>query len=331
MFFRFCIFKVRRIRLGFSFKKLKIPLLYFNSQPTDSQSGVNNFLDIIAYCMCVFVVAYLTAYLICLGMLWAGYFPGWLSYLTNGAVNAYAWTKCGLVFFCWYFFRHYSSALLTMMTVEKFIALYFPLKTKSICTVKTAKWASGIAGVFYALINIFWFFVVNVETLNEARVTFCRFKDFYVPYSWYVTKIDATLYAYLPFATMGLCNVAIIYKFVKAQLAAKRGGTESTNQALSSAAMRGTAILITVTMTFLILTVPTNIILSISLQTHPLLSPFLYFLVCLNHSINGFLYCIVGTRFRKELIATLCCNRIKLYDTEGGTSKATSVTSVKSG
>ena len=302
-----------------------------NSHPTDSQSRVNNFLDIIAYCVCGFVVACLTAYLICLGMLWAGYFPGWLSYLTNGEVNAYAWTKCGLVFFCWYFFRHYSSSLLTMMTVEKFIALYFPFKTKSVCTVRTAKWATGIAGVFYALVNIFWFFVVKVETSNEGKITFCYFREYYIPYALHVTKIDATLYAYLPFATMGLCNMAIIYKFVKAKLAAKRGGTESTNQALSSAAMRGTAILITVTITFLILTVPTNIILSISIQTHPLLSPFLYFLVCLNHSINGFLYCIVGTRFRKELFATLCCNRKKLLDTESGKSNATSLTNVKSG
>ena len=31
---------MRLIRLGFSFKKLKIPVLYLNSQPTDSQSGV---------------------------------------------------------------------------------------------------------------------------------------------------------------------------------------------------------------------------------------------------------------------------------------------------
>ena len=32
------VFKIRLIRLGFSFKKLKI--LYLNPQPTDSQSGV---------------------------------------------------------------------------------------------------------------------------------------------------------------------------------------------------------------------------------------------------------------------------------------------------
>ena len=34
------VFKIRLIRLGFSFKKLKSPVMYLNSQPTNSQSGV---------------------------------------------------------------------------------------------------------------------------------------------------------------------------------------------------------------------------------------------------------------------------------------------------
>ena len=46
-----------------------------------------------------------------------------------------------------------------MMSIEKFIALYFPFKTRNICTVKTAKWASGIAFVVFCLLNSFLFFV----------------------------------------------------------------------------------------------------------------------------------------------------------------------------
>ena len=34
------VFKIRLIRLGFCFNKLKIPVLYLNSQPTDSQSRI---------------------------------------------------------------------------------------------------------------------------------------------------------------------------------------------------------------------------------------------------------------------------------------------------
>ena len=90
-------------------------------------------------------------------------------------------------------------------------------------------------------------------------------------------------------------------------MASKHGGTESTNQALNKVAMRGTAILITVTMTFIILTAPAQITFAITLYIHPLLSPFLYLAAALNHGIYGFLYMIVGSKFRKELIVTLRC------------------------
>ena len=106
---------------------------------------------------------------------------------------------------------------------------------------------------------------------------------------------------------MGLTNIAIIYKFIQAKMASKHGRTESTNQALGNAAMRGTAILITVTMTFIILTAPAQITFAMTRMRHPLLTPFLYLGTALNHGINGFLYMIVGSKFRKELIATLRC------------------------
>ena len=122
-------------------------------------------------------------------------------------------------------------------------------------------------------------------------------------------RIDGVLYSFGPFVVMGLANIAIIYKFVRAKLVSKHGGTESTNQALSSAAMRGRAILITVTMTFIILTAPPQILFAITHDNHPLVDAFLYISLALNHGINGFLYTVVGSKFRKELINTLRCIR----------------------
>ena len=195
-----------------------------------------------------------------------------------------------------------------MMSIEKCIALYFPFKTRNICTVRTAKWASGIVFVVFCLLDSFWFFASKaIKGDGGARNLACVFEDFFAKYFLVYNKIDAAIYSFGPFAIMGLTNIAIIYKFIRAKMASKHGGTESTNQALANAAMRGTAILITVTMAFIILTGPANIVFAITSNIHPLLLPFLYLSAALNHSINGLLYCIVGTKFRKELIATLRC------------------------
>ena len=211
-----------------------------------------------------------------------------------------------------------------MMSVEKCIALYFPFKTRNICTVKIAKWASGIAFIIYFVLDLFWFFVVK-QLKGDAgeRNLACVFEDFFVKYVLHISKIDGLLYSFVPFAIMGLTNIAIIYKFIQAKMASKHGGTESTNQALANVAMRGTAILITVTMTFIILTGPANIVSAITLNIHPLIEPFLYISVALNHSINGFLYCIVGSKFRNELIATLHCKRRHVLGNDSAISKST--------
>ena len=41
--------------------------------------------------------------------------------------------------FLYFFCRHYSSGLLVFMSIKKLFALYFPLKSKLVCTVKAAK------------------------------------------------------------------------------------------------------------------------------------------------------------------------------------------------
>ena len=127
-----------------------------------------------------------------------------------------------------------------------------------------------------------------------------------------LNRIDASLYSFGPFVTISLFNLAIIYKFVKAKLKSVREGTtESTNQALSKSAMRGTAILITVSITFILLTSPANIMHSITNHPNHIVKAVTYVLMCMNHSVNAVLYCIVGSRFRQEVAKTLCCRREK--------------------
>ena len=128
--------------------------------------------------------------------------------------------------------------------------VYFPLKVKNICTVKRAKWACLVAAIAFAVFNSQWFFLV--EALEYNAFMYCYF-TILNDESISTTNWILFLYSFAPFVVMGLTNIAIIYKFMKAKMALKRG-SESTNQALSKLAMRGTAILITVSSTFIILT-----------------------------------------------------------------------------
>ena len=173
------------------------------------------------------------------------------------------------------------------MSIEKFVALYFPLKVRSICTVKTAKWVSGVEFFILALYNSHFFITASYD-----EVMICVFNAVFdkKTYIDIYTTIDGVLYSWAPFTIMGVANMAIIYKFIKAKLAFKHNGTKSTSQALSNAAMRGTAILISVSMTFLVLTGPYSIVWTITRIPNCILIGVLYMGVCLNHSINALLY-----------------------------------------
>ena len=85
------------------------------------------------------------------------------------------WTACKLYFFLFHFGRHYSSILLVVMSLEKCFAVYFPLKSKSICTVKTAKWVTGIFGVILAGYNSVYFFLRKTQIDKKSGYMKCVF------------------------------------------------------------------------------------------------------------------------------------------------------------
>ena len=121
--------------------------------------------------------------------------------------------------------------MLVIMSIQKCFALYFPLKTKGICTVRRAKWATFLTALSLAAFNAKFFFIVEKNRKGEKdRCKFIRVSQSYV---LKYKRIDSALYSFVPFITMGITNLAILYKFAKAKLLSARNGTDSTCQALS--------------------------------------------------------------------------------------------------
>ena len=204
-----------------------------------------------------------------------------------------------------------SSCLVAVMGIEKFFALYFPLKTRSICTVSMAKKVTLVVVLIILAINLQHCFIWEAA-VNADGFKYCKLVNVPDGYIEIYIQIDYTLYCYAPFTIMFLANGAIIYKFIGASCASGLSGTESTNQALIKAANKGTAMLITVTITFLVLTGPLAVIdRSVDLEIDPIPYSVMILLRYTNHSINAVLYCISGSRFRNELMKTfpfrLCC------------------------
>ena len=105
-----------------------------------------------------------------------------------------------------------------------------------------------------------------------------------------------------------MTNLAIVFTFMTAKCKSTNE-TESTDQALAKSATRGTAMVVSVSVTFLLLTTLVgidNTLASILSDNNPLYEVFMNITQYLNHSINGVLYCIVGSRFRNEMFKVFC-------------------------
>ena len=67
----------------------------------------------------------------------------------------------------------------------------------------------------------------------------------------------------------------------------------------------------------------------------PIISGIIYFLADLNHAVNAILYCVVGSKFRREVLDVLCCRKMKtgksissMSTSLSGTSRFSSQTNV---
>ena len=133
------------------------------------------------------------------------------------------------------------------------------------------------------------------------------------------------LYSFGPFAIMVVTNLAIICKFMEAKWASRKNYRqgELTSQALSKSASRGTAMLVTVSMTFIILTSPVALNSAKIITTdNAIQTAVIGTMQYLNHSTNVLLYCVVGQNFRQELLKTMIfCKKggIEENSTSGGT------------
>ena len=70
-----------------------------------------------------------------------------------------------------YFGRQYSSSLLVLMSIEKCFAVYFPLKSKTVCTVRIAKRTTGIVGLFWLLMICSGLFYWNHKSVSGLVFT----------------------------------------------------------------------------------------------------------------------------------------------------------------
>ena len=225
-----------------------------------------------------------------------------VSYYTNWEVDISVFDKCSMRYFVFLCSSEYSSFLMVLMSIERFIIIVHAEKVNYLCTPIRAKLSCLALAITLAGINAFHIVAYRVYTADGVSECVPRPEyDYILTNVWPV--IDGMLYAYLPSALI-LCFSGRIMCHI--------WNTKMTFNQASSAEKhfpRVTFMLFSVSLFFIITTVPVTTLFIVFRRTgyvSMLTFACLELLMVLNHSINFFLYCLSGSKFRNDFRKMFC-------------------------
>ncbi|XP_052818226.1 probable G-protein coupled receptor 139 [Mya arenaria] len=234
---------------------------------------------------------------------------------------------CKTAVFLGYMCSEVSVWLIVAVTIERTIVVLFPLKAPRICNAKYAKIGIISIIVLFTAVNLHFLWSVDLHYThgNNTVVAECRAKEnfkYLVEHFW--PWVDAALYSFSPFVFIFVLNLFIIRNVINANNArmmlrqhsslSGRSGTQvRQRQDHGEVSRRITCMLLAVSFTFLITTLPMNIyIIYTSVTETPqeigalvkrkLIDTISEMLMYTNHSINFFLYCATGKKFRSQML-----------------------------
>ncbi|XP_067650400.1 probable G-protein coupled receptor 139 [Haliotis asinina] len=234
--------------------------------------------------------------------------------------NAFSVAGCRFMCFFGLVTAAFSNWILVAVATERFMAVRFPLKVASIWTLRRTVFL--VCVIFSCLcvlhLHIFWTMVNSVN----GCVYSADFSDFTTEY-WY--WISATVYAFIPCIVLIMFNFLIVYNIqqsskVRRHLArtsscsnkAQRSGSGSHDNHI-------TIMLVTVTIMFVILTIPRCIVLLVIKAGPPqsprehmqrrLLDVLTSMFADSNHAVNFYLYFFAGRQFRYQFLKTMFGHR----------------------
>ncbi|CAH1799046.1 unnamed protein product [Owenia fusiformis] len=219
--------------------------------------------------------------------LWVGVFPYGLQAISHVTLMN-TWV-CPILMFLGFFSVQLSAWTLVLVTSERLLAVFAPLKAKVIFNVK---WAVVIlVSVFAVLLglnlHILWNYKLRVDVYNETDCSGPS-EDYMSMHGW----LDGITTSYLPSFLMLSANIAIIAKM----LSRKKSGLGNSNQIASM-----TIILLLCNFSFICLNFPFSVCFKQWNETGELHKAIVIMLAHSNQAINFLLYCASGKIFRDEM------------------------------
>ncbi|XP_076470487.1 putative G-protein coupled receptor 139 [Babylonia areolata] len=289
-------------------------------------------------------------------VLYIGLLRLWLGEVTGTDFHDSTNWVCKLTISFGYMASDLSVWLIIAVTVERYIVVCFPLRASAMINTARAKKVIGFLVLLMFTINLHFFWTVEIvqRPVDGKNVGNCEAAPHYhklVDEVW--PWVDACIYSFVPFIFIIVLNILIIREVIKARTTRQRlvntpehhyhqqipsrrftgQAVHSRNGVVNCRRTSGTGegtkltiMLLTVSFTFLLTTLPMNIALIFTAfwnqqKTHDLQQAARFnltktvteLMMYVNHSINFCLYCATGHKFRQQIMLLMRCKKSNNY------------------
>nr|AKQ63053.1 orphan G-protein coupled receptor 49 [Platynereis dumerilii] len=247
-----------------------------------------------------------------------GMVPEWLSANDIVIFKEVHPVTCKLEKFLQYTTGDVSIWILMCFTVDRFIAVCFPFSKTNFCKPGRARFYGFIvllAAIFKNLC-VFWtrgpvYHSSEGDNSSLVLVSNCGRPQ---PFTYFEKLIRPwivfALISVLPFLVIVICNVMIIRALIESRVVTSGNKIQSN---MEKTYMQMTLMCLSASFAFLVFITPSIVLLigkpywDNDSDSYIIAKAVNNQLTYVNHSINFFLYCLSGARFRKELVRTLIC------------------------
>ena len=222
---------------------------------------------------------------------------------------------CKVFHFTGYFTSNLGIALTAAMTMERALAIKFPLRALHMCTVEKAKYVSLTLVVFLSIMEVHYLIQSTfVPPTITAFMCEIRLETDFLKVYVKIWPLIQQVFVVIAFILLIGSNVIIIRNvnntLLVSQPSMKGGPQELGMQRRSARTRQLTVMLLSDSLSIIICTLPLSLLGVIPTQfDDPYASHLVYaiafYLVYLNRCVNFFLYCLSGERFRQALKSLL--------------------------
>ncbi|KAH3836759.1 FMRFamide receptor-like [Dreissena polymorpha] len=250
-------------------------------------------------------------------VLYSGLLRQWLIYLFDTDVRNLSEAGCKINVWLVYSSLDFSAWILIVLTLERVVSTWMPHRARTLCTKKTAFAFIIAVGVFILGINSHILYGIGYKITQDENYYPIENKCIEIDrnYAYFFENvwpwIDLCVYCAVPFVVIVIGNALILFKVLNSQ---KKSKSTIASRLAKKSSMP--AMLFTLNIVFLLSTLPVSIYTIGQAYWPKDLDDYkmakldfwwavVNMLMYTNNSLNFLLYCLSGTKFRREVIRLL--------------------------